>query len=298
MAAFHYQPVEDLGALPFRLNSTIDEGDEEPEPPPPPSPSNTPSNVALTPTRSAATGLGSVSAPSSQPPRSTASSQAGSRIDPSLYTPSKRSRVLQQSLADSSTGSFLVSDGKISSSDPIAPPVLEGTANIVQPNWTLIEQQHQTRTKDEMQAHIDALTESLKQARILIAAKDSIIEGAQAQLVIQNLHLKKQNETLHAKETAKEDDRTKLFPGGRGRLLTGDEFHEEQVNAEKQKRAKEAEKKRKKAKQDQAKTKKQVIAERWKEVQEKHDANVAAWKTETETLVSRGTLKKTPPKEA
>lgn len=147
-----------------------------------------------------------------------------------------------------------------------------------------------------MQAHIDALTESLKQARILIAAKDGIIEGAHAQLVIQNLHLNKQNETIHAKETAKEDDRTKLFPGGRGRLLTGDEFHEEQVNAKQQKKAKEAEKKRKKTKQDQAKTKKQVKAERWKEVQEQHDANVAAWKIEIETLVSQGTLKKDLPK--
>lgn len=292
MAAFHYQPAEDLGALPFRLNFTIDEVDEESEHLPLPSPSN----ITLTPTRSTTTDLGSVSAPSSQPPRSTAASQAGSLIDPILYTPSKRSRVLQQSLADSSTGSFLVSDGKISSSDSIAPPVLEGTANITQPDWTLIEQQHQARTKDEMQAHIDALTESLKRARILVAAKNSIIEGAQAQLVIQNLHLKKQNETIHAKETAKEDERTKLFPGGRGRLLTGDEFHEEQVNAEKQKRAKEAEKKRKKAKQDQAKTKKQAIADRWKEVQERHDANVAAWKTETDKLVLRGVVKKDLPK--
>lgn len=311
MAAFHYQPTENLGVLPLpRLNLALEAIEEEdngnlpeasssavfsPSSSPPPSP--TPSITPLTPTQLATFDLGSASAPSSVPPHTQAALQPGSRIDPSLYTPSKRSHILQESLAESSTGSFLVSDSKITSSQIIPPPVLEGTANLIHPDWTLIEQQNQSRNKDEMQAHIDTLTESLKRARVLIAVKDSIIEGTQAQLVIQNLHLKKQNETIHAKESNKEDDRTKLFPGGRGRLLTGDEFHEEQVDAEKQRKARAVEKKRKKTQQDQAKIKKQAVADRWKTVVEEHAAKVAAWQIEADDLIAQGTLKKNlPPK--
>ena len=63
--------------------------------------------------------------------------------------------------------------------------------------------------------------------------QNSIIEGQQVQLV-------KQNEVLHVKENTKENDRTKLFPGGRGCHLTGDDFHEVQVETKREKGVKEA----------------------------------------------------------
>ena len=68
---------------------------------------------------------------------------------------------------------------------------------------------------------------------MLLAVQNSIIEGQQAQLV-------KQNEVLHMKENTKENDCTKLFLGGRGHHLRGNNFHEAQVENEREKRAKEA----------------------------------------------------------
>jgi len=160
-------------------------------------------------------------------------------IDPDLFTPSKWSGLLQNALASSSSGSFLVDKIKITSSHTIAPPVLKGTANLAQPDWSLINEKDILRTKEEMQAHIDKLTSALDLAKTLVDAQNSIIEASRVQLIIQDMHLRKLNETLQVKEKVKDDDRSKLFPQGKGRLLTGDDFHEERVNADTEKREKE-----------------------------------------------------------
>lgn len=99
---------------------------------------------------------------------------------------------------------------------------------------------------------------------MLVSAQKSIIEGAQAQLVIQNLHLTKQNEVIQTKENTKEDDLTKLFPRGQGRHLTGDDFHEERVIADKEKRAKAAAKEKRKDDQVTRRARKEAIEKLWK----------------------------------
>ena len=53
---------------------------------------------------------------------------------------------------------------------------------------------------------------------------NAIIEGDQAQMVVQDMHLGKLQSALYGKENKKRDDRTKLFPEGKGRHLTNTEF--------------------------------------------------------------------------
>lgn len=283
MAAFHYQPAEDLGVTLPRFQVPLEAIIEE-----------TTSGAQTPPQLSAA--FGSMPTPSSIPsPISTTTSNIPD-IDPSLFTPSKRATALRATLAESNSGSFLVGDARIASSQTILAPVLEQTSNLEQPDWALLKSQITSQTKEQMKAHIEALTESLRRAKILVAAKDSIIEASQAQLVIQNMHLNKLNETLQAKEGAKENDRTKLFPKGRGRLLTGDEFHEEQVNAEKERQAKEDEKKRRKQKQVDKRAQKNIVAERWKKALEEHAAEVEEWERKKKILRDQGILIKDLPK--
>ena len=225
---------------------------------------------------------GSMSAPSSTPQHTAASQPPilDSTIDPDLFTPSKRGRLLQKTLAASSSGSFLIDTLKITSSQTIMPPVLEGTANLTQLDWSLIKDKDLRRTKEEMQTHIDKLTEFLELAKILADVQNSIIEATQAQLVIQDIHLGKMNETLQVKEKVKDDDCSKLFPQGRGQLLTGDDFHEERVNADTEKRKKEAARALRKESKATQKVRNEAVAKLWKEWNDTHKKAVAKW-TET-----------------
>ena len=198
-------------------------------------------------------------------------------IDPSLFTPTKRGGILQKSLASSSSGSFLVDSAKITSSQLIAPPVHEGTADIKQPDWLVMWKQDTQKTKPEMEAYIGELVRELETTRKFVAVQNSIIEGQRAQLVLQNLQLVKQNEVLHVKENTKENDLTKLFPGGGGRHLTGDDFHEAQVETEREKRVKEAAKELRKDKKVFQKKRKEEINKLWKQRSDEYRSTVEKW---------------------
>lgn len=287
MAAFHYQPQEDIGEPPTRFRfPPLEEIEEEVE---------VDESLPSTPSR---LNFGSVSAPTSTPRRSRMSHPAipDTVVDPSLFTPTKRGGVLRQSLASSSSGSFLVDSTKITSSQLIPPPVFEGTANIKQPDWLIMWKKDVQRTKPETEAYVEELVRELETARMLVAVQTSIIEGQRAQLVLQNLQLVKQNEVLHVKENAKENDRTKLFPGGRGRHLTGDDFHEAQVDAEKEKRAKEAAKELRKDKKAFQKKRKDEIEKLWKKRIEEYQSTIEKWTKLVTTLRCTGTKLKDCPK--
>ena len=68
------------------------------------------------------------------------------------------------------------------------------------------------------------MTESLECSQQLIAAQQVIIEGANAQLIVQNLAMDKVSLTLYEKKKKKKSDRTILFPGGKGCHLTNPEL--------------------------------------------------------------------------
>ena len=208
---------------------------------------------------------------------------------------SEPSTNLRSILASSLSGSFLVDAVRLTSSQPITPPVLEGTSTLLKPDWSLLEATG-GNTKEEVQAHIDKLTESLRIAKIEDEAKSSIIAGAQAQLVIQNLHLGKLNEVLLTKEKAKEDDRTKLFPEGKGRHLTGDDFHEERIKADAEKKAKETAKATRKVNAATRKTRNEAVAKLWKERSDAHTATVEVWKAECAELRTKGVKVRDLPK--
>jgi len=87
----------------------------------------------------------------------------------------------------------------------------------------MIDEKDILRTKEEMQAHIDKLTSALDLAKTLVDAQNSIIEALRAQLIIQDMHLGKLNETLQVKEKVKDDDRChtmEWFPSNEHRLLS------------------------------------------------------------------------------
>ena len=124
-------------------------------------------------------------------------------IDPDLYTPSKRMRLMQSALASTSSGSLLVSKAKLTSEAArrlIAPPVLENLPELPQPNWDLIYERILPPTKEDLANRCQELVESLHRAHDITVAQQVMLEGASAQLVIQHMTLEKLNESLHLKE--------------------------------------------------------------------------------------------------
>jgi hypothetical protein len=56
-------------------------------------------------------------------------------------------------------------------------------------DWPLLEKKEEYQTQDNMQKQIEELTDSLRHAHIQVQAQNSIIEGAHAQLVVQDMYL-------------------------------------------------------------------------------------------------------------
>ncbi|KIM87837.1 hypothetical protein PILCRDRAFT_62994, partial [Piloderma croceum F 1598] len=70
--------------------------------------------------------------------------------------------------------------------------------------------------------------------------QEHIIKGANAQLIVQDIFSIKLNSALNIKENEKADDCTKLFPGGKGQHLTGEDFIQQKALLTKEKEDKEA----------------------------------------------------------
>ncbi|KAH6885999.1 hypothetical protein BKA70DRAFT_1123458 [Coprinopsis sp. MPI-PUGE-AT-0042] len=216
--------------------------------------------------------------------------------DPDLYTPSKRMRALYTSIASTSSGSFLVSTDKLTSATPIIAPVLEATPSLAQPDWSMADRPTTASTLRELQRKNEMLKAQLQQAQVVDRAKDGIIEGCHATMVIQNFHLIKQNGALHGKELQKTSNRTSTLDTSRGQC-----YSTEEVLADlRAKRArKEAEEARKKAGRDVRAARKEAKAQieaEWARIKSQHAENCEAWKKACNQLKSEGVPKKEWPK--
>ena len=223
-----------------------------------------------------------------------------SMIDPALFTPSKCGQILAGTMAASESAAFLVGTSKITSAHTIAPPVFEGSPPILKPDWTLIRSLSHLQGKSQrgLEDEIKALTESLHLAHIHHQAQESIIEGAHAQLIVQDMFAIKLDEALNVKETEKEkeDDRTKLFPGGKGRHLTDKEFigQKQQIAQDKQNKA--AAHTAKQTAGTAKKSQKDALESLWKRHKEEHEKAVMEWTDECKRLATDGVKKKDLPK--
>ncbi|KAI0694192.1 hypothetical protein BC835DRAFT_1306390 [Cytidiella melzeri] len=155
---------------------------------------------------------------------------------------------MQSSLASTLSGSFLISASRISSDHEIAPPVIERLPPLTDHNWRSIypakplHQQSQT----ELISHARELTVVASRAKQHTQGQDTVIEAAQAQLVIQELYAKKVHEALFTQDNKKPRDHTKIvFKDGKGRHLTHEKIVETLEGMEHEKAKREVAKKQK-----------------------------------------------------
>jgi hypothetical protein len=220
-----------------------------------------------------------------------------STVDPSLFTPTKRMRIMAGSLAGTSTGSFLVDKPRITSAQAIGSPIFEQPVVIPDPDWNLLQPSTRSdQTKTELEEQIAKLTLSLDLSRQQIAAKNSTIESANAQLAVQAVYNSRLNEALNTKENKKENDRTKLFPQGKPRVLTSDQFFAE-VSESKRGREEEAKAKATRAVERENKKASKAAADvAWKALQDVHKLAVTAWEAKCVVLRGNGMKVKDLPK--
>ena len=145
-------------------------------------------------------------------------------IDPDLYTPSKCLQSLYAALGSDQQHRFLVSKSPLSTNTPIVAPVLEGPLHIPPPDWSMARPDHQiSKSRQQLVDEVAELKANLAVAHKHAQAQDSIIHGAHAQLVVQNLHLWKLNIALNTREEKKKNECAVLFEG-RGQIFTSDSF--------------------------------------------------------------------------
>ncbi|KAJ7696965.1 hypothetical protein B0H17DRAFT_895506, partial [Mycena rosella] len=112
-------------------------------------------------------------------------------IDPALYTPSKRMRMMTSTLGGTASGSFLISKAPVTSRSHIAPPVLEGAPILPMIDWNLLRRSRpediETLSAQALRERVNALTSSLAITQQHLLARDGMIEAANAQLVVQNI---------------------------------------------------------------------------------------------------------------
>lgn len=244
--------------------------------------------------------------PSSSPSRMLADTPTRKRaravdptIDPDLYTPRKRIRLMSASLSSTMSGSYLVSNVRMHSSQPIFTPVIDSPPLLPAVNWAIVEQPAAMSgrvTMEELEARNRELSAELQLAKQHVAARDIIIEGDRAQLVVQHLVLKKQNDALHVKETKKASDRTRLFADGKGRVLTADDFIEKVKDIQTKKITNDAAKEARLKARGNKRAARAALEDEWKDMQKQHQIAVEAWQARCARLTEQGARKKDLPR--
>ncbi|KDQ09419.1 hypothetical protein BOTBODRAFT_117181 [Botryobasidium botryosum FD-172 SS1] len=218
----------------------------------------------------------------------------GTEINPLSFTPSKRICLMRSALEKTSR-SFLVSESPLLSTETIDSPVLEGPPTLPTPDWSLLDNNPVHQSRMDLETRNKELTESLRRAKDQLAAHNLIIEGSHAQLVVQNLYLAKLNKALHSSEQRK-DDRTRLFPDGKGRHLTASGFRSLK-RAQEKKRKDRLEAQRKGAiYHEEKRAAKEEAEAAWKVICEEHKEAIRAWDIERARLIAQGVMKKNLPR--
>ena len=177
-------------------------------------------------------------------------------------------------------------------------PVFQKMPTLPQPDWTLLnnpEPDYNHQTREQSKHREKQLTESLHHARVLLAIHERIEEGNSAQMIIQHLEVTKLTQSLEAKESKKNVERTILFEAGKAVHFTGDDFSGRVAEVKARQEAETAEKNRRKASRLDKKAAKDALELKWKRVCAEHDAAVLDWKSCCEVLLAEGVAKKNLP---
>ena len=217
---------------------------------------------------------------------------ADSNVDPALYTPSKRMRLMSASLGQSMSGSYLVSKARIDPDVALHLPVLESPPlDMEQPDFSLVDrcESLDQLSRHELEERTKLLTYNLGLAQAQIQVQQSINESANAQLVVQHLHAEKLQVALQEKEKRKSrDQRTIIFGDGKGRVVTSDEVIDELREKKDKAKEKEEEKETRRMARESKKEAKERLERQWASMKTDHELAVRCWNDACAQLALQG----------
>ncbi|TEB30981.1 hypothetical protein FA13DRAFT_1629801 [Coprinellus micaceus] len=238
--------------------------------------------------------------PPSTPTLRRSASQAELDVDPEMYTPSKRVKTLYNALASTSSGSFLVSNDKLTSSTPIIAPNLEAVpSSIPQPDWSLVIESTSDLSYQSYQQLVEEnkkLRTNLQHGQTLVKAQEGIIEASHATIVVQNLHLAKLNVALHGREKPKTSGRQLIIDSGKGQVFSSDEILEGLRSQDEKKKEAAADKQQRAEARAAKKAAGARIAAEWQAIKDEHERRVGEWETTCQKHAEEGLPKKHWPK--
>ena len=242
--------------------------------------------------------LHDTSTPTSTPSRRRRLDPEDENIDPSLLSPSKRTRLMHYELGRTASGSLLLSKPKLTSSEfkNLPSASYQHMPHLPQPDCTILDLPlNQHVTKGEMIERINHLAQSLSCAHQVIIAQESTMESANAQLVWQEFKLEKMNQTLHTKENMKKEPNT-IFVNGYGVVLTSPEIEQQLMEQQARKEAERLEKEQRATNRATRKDLREALEVQWKEIKGEHERAVATWEDNCRELQAKGLAKKDLPK--
>jgi hypothetical protein len=198
-------------------------------------------------------------------------------------------------LLSTKSGSFLVLSARANYKNKINSPVLEAAKDLPKINWDLVDKFEEPKTFEQSKKLNHELVDNLAKSRDEICTGNKIIEGAQAQLIIQHLHLQNINKALHEKENAATGDRTRVYAGGKGRLLTCPKFVESLELAATQKKQEEERRRLERQWKNEKKQAQLNLERRWSEMKATHEQEVERWEAECAVLLDQGLRKRDLP---
>ncbi len=124
--------------------------------------------------------------------------------------PGERLRILVSNIATTRTGAYLVSKNPLARNQQVPSIIMPSTIDLPSPDWSILQEKLSARaTRSDMILRIEKLESSLGVARAGILARNKVIEMDRASMVLQDLHLLKQQEALNAKPGKKKSKNRK-----------------------------------------------------------------------------------------
>jgi hypothetical protein len=144
---------------------------------------------------------------------------------------------------------------------------------------------------------IKDLTDNLTLAHAQIHGRNLVIEGCQAQLIVQGLGLNQMKKTLEAKENDKGKKKKKdiLYKGRQGFVATDEDIQQALAQKKKEEQEDADEKERRKVEQQANKEAKEKNEEHWQEMKTKYQEDKNAHETLCHRLRGEGVLVKNLP---
>ena len=209
-------------------------------------------------------------------------------IDPSLFTPSKRARVLHASFASSKSGNILVSKPRVDSLMKPLTPVIEREPYLPEPDWGLLRTVPNPECKPSMEAikeENDRLRTNLGLAYKQVQATRAINEAANAQLIVQHIQAGRMKTALQEKErTATEKKGLRIGGDGKAVIYTSPDVMTVKRKYEEETQLKTAKREARAVLRAQIRVAKDRIEREWVEICRLHTASMAEWKTKTDLL--------------